>query len=209
MKTDASRVSFGIAVLLGAVVLTGCDPQISRGKQALEARLKDPASVQYKDVVAYSENVVCGEYNAKNEMGGYTGFKRFITLNGTLVEGDELANSVVLCDNEIKHKVKVERFDLKEIALTAIDAKSGKDRSWTASIDIFVEEGRKNELQESKKSLTAIAETFLKKNSTGPSFWPDHHFDPDRDMAVKRELQAELQKHVKNVEIKGISLLEM
>lgn len=49
-------------------------------RQALERvrnSLTDPASAQFKDVVV-GNYYVCGRVNAKNRMGGYTGFQRFL-----------------------------------------------------------------------------------------------------------------------------------
>ncbi|MDR1074829.1 MAG: class II D-tagatose-bisphosphate aldolase, non-catalytic subunit [Xanthomonadaceae bacterium] len=45
--------------------------------------LKDPDSAQFRDVRAnYTEEfgvVACGRVNAKNQLGGYTGFRRFVS----------------------------------------------------------------------------------------------------------------------------------
>ena len=52
---------------------------VEAAKKAVEANLKDPLSVQYRNVKAYKPiNIVCGEFNAKNSMGGYVGFTYFI-----------------------------------------------------------------------------------------------------------------------------------
>jgi hypothetical protein len=69
-------------LLLAVAGVSGCgNGAIGEAKKAVEVQLKDPSSVQWRDVEEYSEGVVCGEFNAKNSMGGYTGFKRFI-FNG-------------------------------------------------------------------------------------------------------------------------------
>lgn len=47
-------------------------------KAFVEYGLKDPTSVIYRNLAAYSDGVICGEYNAKNGYGGYTGFSWFI-----------------------------------------------------------------------------------------------------------------------------------
>lgn len=48
-------------------------------KGVAEERLRDPASAQYRNFVAYAigqgETLVCGELNAKNGFGGYVGFQ--------------------------------------------------------------------------------------------------------------------------------------
>lgn len=66
-------------VLIVLSVIVGCgNKNIEIAKKAIEENLVDPSSVQYRNITAYSENVVCGEVNAKNKMGGYVGFKSFI-----------------------------------------------------------------------------------------------------------------------------------
>jgi hypothetical protein len=53
------------------------------------AQLTDPDSAQFKDVqFAYSEktgNVAYGWVNSKNQLGGYTGFKRFVANEKTVL----------------------------------------------------------------------------------------------------------------------------
>jgi len=59
-------------------------PLIAKGKAAAAYNLKDPDSAKFRNVVAI-RGVVCGEINAKNSMGGYVGFRRFISLDGEAV----------------------------------------------------------------------------------------------------------------------------
>lgn len=77
----------------------GCNSNIKAAEDALRETLKDPESAQFRNVrtvealppgesnVDYIDKShpglpagVCGEYNAKNAMGGYTGFDKFIWL---------------------------------------------------------------------------------------------------------------------------------
>lgn len=54
---------------------------IIKSKDSIEARLKDAESAKFRDVRFYSGGpvpVVCGEVNAKNSLGGYSGYERFI-----------------------------------------------------------------------------------------------------------------------------------
>lgn len=63
---------------LAALLLVGCEPGATRSaKELVAARLLDPRSAQFEDVVS-GDGVVCGRVNAKNRMGGYVGFKRFV-----------------------------------------------------------------------------------------------------------------------------------
>ncbi|MGK9155447.1 hypothetical protein [Acinetobacter radioresistens] len=49
-------------------------------KEFVKASLKDPASAQFR-----SQKGFCGEVNAKNSFGGYTGFKRFIAADRNMI----------------------------------------------------------------------------------------------------------------------------
>ena len=54
---------------------------IIKSKEGIKKRLKDPDSAKFRDVRFYSGGttpVVCGQVNAKNALGGYSGFERFI-----------------------------------------------------------------------------------------------------------------------------------
>lgn len=57
---------------------------ITKAKESVTKKLKDPESVRFRDVFVMRESV-CGEVNAKNSYGGYVGFKRFIAIGGLLV----------------------------------------------------------------------------------------------------------------------------
>lgn len=56
---------------------------ISDAKSAAARGLKDPSSAQFRDV-RRTRLAVCGEVNAKNGYGAYTGFKRFYVADGTV-----------------------------------------------------------------------------------------------------------------------------
>ena len=62
---------------------------IIAAKRAVKNELKDPDSAQFKDVRAnYTEEfnvVACGQVNAKNEFGGYTGFRRFVSSGQSVI----------------------------------------------------------------------------------------------------------------------------
>jgi len=67
---------------------------IVAAERAVKASLSDPDSAQFKDVYAnYTVKfgvVACGQVNAKNKMGGYAGFKRFVSAGKSVVlEGQD------------------------------------------------------------------------------------------------------------------------
>jgi hypothetical protein len=57
------------------------------GQNALKNKLKDPESATFRNVEFYSGGsvpVTCGEVNARNSFGGYSGFERFIAAGSQL-----------------------------------------------------------------------------------------------------------------------------
>lgn len=67
------------------------------GKEAITAIMKDPKSVEFKDLFVSRSGgspVLCGLVNGKNSYGGYTGFKRFLSVG----------NAVNMIDTEIDNK---------------------------------------------------------------------------------------------------------
>ena len=74
------------AIVLVATLLTACDsPKIKQAKKLIESDLVDPTSAEYREVKTYVDGTVCGETNAKNRMGGYSGFERFAVHEGKRV----------------------------------------------------------------------------------------------------------------------------
>lgn len=56
----------------------------------VRAKLKDPDSAQFQNQFISSKDAACGEVNAKNSFGGYTGFKRYVSAGRdlTVLESD-------------------------------------------------------------------------------------------------------------------------
>lgn len=78
------------------LAITGCqDSEEKRlttladaAKKSIAARYKDPDAVQFKGLVLdWQQQHICGELNAKNGFGGYTGYNSFrAELKGTAAE---------------------------------------------------------------------------------------------------------------------------
>jgi len=84
------------AILVIALLLSACLPnsEINNAKQVVSDTFKDPESTKFRNVkliTKYSDAdpafspYVCGEVNAKNSYGAYTGYKWF-----TVREGDKI-----------------------------------------------------------------------------------------------------------------------
>jgi len=103
----------------------GDDP-VAMTKWSLEVHLKDPSSVQYKNVGIITKKAgtktVCGEFNAKNSYGGYVGFKYFLAPanNSFLLNTDvDMETWVKLCmtdENEAKVNALRASVDAKAAA---------------------------------------------------------------------------------------------
>lgn len=76
-------------VILFALVvgLMGCQKKENETMKIVKSTLKDPESAEFRNVKGY-----CGEVNAKNSYGGYTGFDKFYVSDQipVFVNKDEL-----------------------------------------------------------------------------------------------------------------------
>jgi hypothetical protein len=90
MKLVASAGLLVVSVLGSPTVIAGptnYETLVKQVKEAARYNLKDPSSAQFRNVVvtqSYHADTgalngvnVCGEINAKNSFGAYTGFKKF------------------------------------------------------------------------------------------------------------------------------------
>jgi hypothetical protein len=64
--------------MLGCLVLLGCQAVEDARLGHVRAKMKDPASAIFQNVHAGTlPGILCGEVNARNGFGGYTGFVYF------------------------------------------------------------------------------------------------------------------------------------
>lgn len=91
-----SKIFTGVAVLVvaGATLTAFLKFEdwvtIPRARAPVAAFMKDPSSVQFRNDRITQSGWLCGEVNAKNSMGGYTGFKKYMSHGPTAnyIEGD-------------------------------------------------------------------------------------------------------------------------
>ncbi len=67
--------------------------QITKAKQEASSQMKDPSSVEFRNVEGYKRGdtglvAICGEINAKNSYGGYVGYKHFTSVAGIVLLND-------------------------------------------------------------------------------------------------------------------------
>lgn len=95
-KAQAAQAAAAVSAEKAAVQLA-----VDRFKDSVADRFKDPSSAQFRNVVAYgtakplSIDVLCGQVNAKNSYGAYTGFRRFLTNGSASVEIEDTKNTVM------------------------------------------------------------------------------------------------------------------
>lgn len=79
------------------IALKAHDKMIADAQTLITDRLKDPESARFRSVFTSPKMLaVCGEVNAKNSMGGYVGFRRFIVAQdkaGTEADGSYFVES--------------------------------------------------------------------------------------------------------------------
>jgi hypothetical protein len=86
MKSSRHKTARALTTIAIIVAIVACGSAAERdAKQLVELELVDPASAQYRGVISYRDGTVCGEVNAKNQFGGYVGFKPFTYVNGALI----------------------------------------------------------------------------------------------------------------------------
>ena len=102
------------AVLIAFPLLVSCEwipgteaHKFEAAKQLVAEKLKDPTSPLFTDLQAASDGV-CGQVNAKNGFGAYSGKGRFVVRDGgtVLIEGLESDNSGITATNmcELGHQ---------------------------------------------------------------------------------------------------------
>lgn len=67
---------------------------INQLQDLVAAELSDPASAQFRNIRLFSDwtpsgSAMCGEVNAKNQMGGYVGFRNFVAMQGYVNLNDD------------------------------------------------------------------------------------------------------------------------
>lgn len=95
-----------MVVMAAAAVLQAGPPteaQFIAARAALDAKMLDYTSARFRDVRADSRRI-CGYVNAKNRLGAYTGWSRFVVMGAgsvTRFEDDDSTGFVaMMCDED-------------------------------------------------------------------------------------------------------------
>lgn len=103
-STNAAPSRPANAISRAAVRVTYPAPEGSEAaaRAAIAIKLKDPDSLQIKNVVAKGISPdpakwsICGEYNARNSFGGYVGFHQFAYFDGKAFLGDDSIETILV-----------------------------------------------------------------------------------------------------------------
>jgi hypothetical protein len=102
---------------------------IDKARSLVIGVLKDPGSVQFRGQQWHPESkTLCGELNAKNSMGGYVGYKKFVaTQQGYLLEGASLRT------------LDISQYQMPNYIAEGIALVDGRDDRTDLALGIFVE----------------------------------------------------------------------
>ncbi|MRW82934.1 hypothetical protein GJ698_02365 [Pseudoduganella sp. FT26W] len=89
---------------------------LPKARKLVADKLNDPLSAQFRNDRLIAENWHCGEVNGKNAMGGYVGFRRFISgrinkevyLERTGMVGEETTAEVLLLADKVIARMKAQ-----------------------------------------------------------------------------------------------------
>ena len=82
---DKTALYFGAAIIIGVIASVTYKMKyddwiaIPKAREVIQSQLRDPGSAQFRNERLTKTRTLCGEVNAKNGMGGYTGFERYFT----------------------------------------------------------------------------------------------------------------------------------
>lgn len=105
---------FYLAVIT-LIFIAGCGKSESQKKRSeeiglhmvaekyIKARMKDPSSTEFRNQFIGKKGAPCGEVNAKNSFGGFTGFQRYIVVGPELavLDGDMVPGEFEISWSEI------------------------------------------------------------------------------------------------------------
>ena len=79
----AAVLMIALAPTVAAITPAEAGTAVAKAKTKVAERLIDPASAQFRSVAVYVGRAgehygLCGEVNARNRLGGYTGFVPFV-----------------------------------------------------------------------------------------------------------------------------------
>lgn len=112
------------ALTLAAIVLvTACSDGTEQAQEVLRARLAEKRYVDYQDLQAFPNEVVCGEFSTTDPMRGSTGFRRFVVWGQQAEDRPSEEDWAIFCTDD-QHSALMTTFgiDSQDPRLPAIRA---------------------------------------------------------------------------------------
>lgn len=88
------------------LLLSACNSATKNAEEAVAYNLFDPDSAKFREVRRVGNSIVCGQVNAKNRMGAYSGFKDFYVVE----IGGEWVPKIVDQSDEVVNRIRYRRF---------------------------------------------------------------------------------------------------
>jgi general secretion pathway protein G len=98
--SQLARVSMAPLTAFPIMLLSACSDGTEQTRQAVEAGLADRRDVQYRDLMSYPGEVVCGEFNPRHPTGGHQGFRRFVVIGGRADTRPDEADWSIYCSDD-------------------------------------------------------------------------------------------------------------
>lgn len=119
---------------------------IPKARESFRSQLRDPGSAQFRNERITKAGALCGEVNAKNGMGGYVGFKKYISHGaGSFVEGTWLLGEAPH-DRYMQHLnqrlVITKRYATIRKDFPDVESPSTEAITEMASVELFEDEWR-------------------------------------------------------------------
>lgn len=84
------------------------EPDHGALEQAVSAKLRDPSSAQFQNIYGDGDTY-CGEVNARNGMGGYAGYRDFVSRRGIVLIEPQLRRGATTAE-QARHYEELARF---------------------------------------------------------------------------------------------------
>lgn len=110
-------------LVIGVMFLLGCSGE-STVKNEVKAQLIDPDSAKFRNIHIFKNGNYCGEVNAKNSMGGYSGFVVFYKSEGRTYltdDGDGLNLQCRWVESPLLEICDIKKHDIKNGAPAVLE----------------------------------------------------------------------------------------
>lgn len=105
---------------LALLCLAACNSDERAAQSLVASRMKDPASVQFRNVTSHVDGYVCGELNARNGYGAYAGFQHFVVTTATHQAAIDGADTAIYPTVYLVECTPAKKITAEDLALAAL-----------------------------------------------------------------------------------------